>query len=198
MSRTIPVIVGSGNDQKTFNIHEELLVKASYYFNVVLKSYFIEGQTQTVRLEEDDPGAFDLFAQYLYRGYYETESGQTEEGDGSAEQRWELQSRAYVLGDKLLATGFKAYIVKALRDQFDMVGVAMHGLLGMATMVYDCTPAGDNEEIRDVLADYCAENMGDRRPPRTIVLRGWTEDDRKALVASGLEDFIVDVLGKVT
>ena len=64
------VIVGTGNEEQIFTIHEALLITCSTYFRVALSSDFLQSQGKTFCLERDDIDTVDLFVQYVHTGRY--------------------------------------------------------------------------------------------------------------------------------
>lgn len=60
------VHVKVGPQEQSFFLHYDLLVQSSGYFTLALKSCWIEGQTKTVKLEDDDVEAFKIFTNWLY------------------------------------------------------------------------------------------------------------------------------------
>ena len=60
------VHVKVGPEEQSFFLHYDLLAQSSSYFTHALKSCWIEGQTKTVKLEDDDVEAFKIFANWLY------------------------------------------------------------------------------------------------------------------------------------
>ena len=196
-SPAVVVIVGTGNEEQIFTIHEALLVTCSEYFRVALSSDFLEGHDKTFRLERDDTDAFDLFVQYVYTGRYMNNLGTAAQEEHEDPRRlWlDVQTKAYLLGDKLFATEFQKEITANLQRQFSDQGSAMHELLRVARTVYECASATHAEAIRNMLAVTCAERMGEGGgwdPPP------WTKEARAALAECGPSDFITDVLMKVT
>jgi len=195
-SPAIVITVGSITQQQSFTVHEDLLLRESEYFRIALKSQFIEGQSKTFRLAEDDPQAFDIFVQYLYTGTYNMPE-KLFEGYSNSEELWlDTEAKAYLLGDKLIAMGFRTEIIRCLDNQLRKKPPSMHVLLRVAEEIYDNASATDAKAIKAVLADYCAERMGQAGALGTSPV--WTREDRTALVESGLSEFITDVLGKVS
>ena len=62
----VEIIVGSA--KKTYSIPKNLVCYWSSYFDKCLNSTFIEGQTQKVTLEEDNPEYFELLLKYMFAG----------------------------------------------------------------------------------------------------------------------------------
>ena len=191
-SRIIPVTVGSGELEETFNVHEELLTNHSEYFQAALNSRFIEGQNKSIRLEEHDPSAFDLLVQYLYKGHYSIPDWPDSRVSWKGKKLGlDTQIKAYLLGDKVIATAFKAHIITTLAkyDFPDPTGVPMPEFITAARKVYEYASVSNTAELKQVLVFLCAAGLGAQC--------GWSKNDRMALAESGLSEFITDVLGEV-
>lgn len=194
-SPAIVITVGSITEQQSFTVHEDLLLKESEYFRIALKSQFIEGQSKTFCLAEDDPQAFDIFVQYLYTGSYSMPTKLLEGYSNSKEMWLETQAKAYLLGDKLIAMRFRTEIIRRLDDQLRKILPSMHVLLGLVDEIYQNASATDAKAIKGVLSDHCVERMGHAWAWRTSPV--WTREDKIALVEIGPTEFTVDVLDKV-
>lgn len=159
----VTVIVGPESCKRTFYINQDLLIWHSEYFRVALNGRFSEGQTKVVRLEEDDPSAFERFVRYLFQNPC----------SGRDDAPWSMSSEDYpfhliefyVLGDKLLAEGFKQRIAADLKDFLKKDRTQMSALLTLAKSVYQLTSKGTGATMRNVLTWYCAVGMGDPRGP---------------------------------
>ncbi|CZR51111.1 uncharacterized protein PAC_00986 [Phialocephala subalpina] len=62
----VTLIIGKDEDKKTFLVHREVACEASPVLKAVFESQFIEGQTQTYRLEDTTGRAFKLLMQWMY------------------------------------------------------------------------------------------------------------------------------------
>ncbi|KAE9381269.1 hypothetical protein N431DRAFT_490676 [Stipitochalara longipes BDJ] len=62
----VTFLVGPCCTPKKFIIHKERVCQRSLVLKAALNGNFIEGQTQTYRFEDTSPGAFRLFAQWIY------------------------------------------------------------------------------------------------------------------------------------
>lgn len=52
-----------------FSVPKALLCNSSTYFKTALNSQFIEGQTQTINLDDEDPTVFRTYVAWLYQGH---------------------------------------------------------------------------------------------------------------------------------
>jgi len=65
-SPIVTVAVGKDSEAQSFPIHKDLLIAHSPYFKACLDGAWEEGKTNTVRLEDDDPKAFETVANWLF------------------------------------------------------------------------------------------------------------------------------------
>ncbi|KAF7949514.1 uncharacterized protein EAE97_003023 [Botrytis byssoidea] len=63
----VTFIVGTGDKQETFQIHKQIACEHSEVWNRAFNSVFVEGQTQTYRIEDTVPEVFRLLTQWVYR-----------------------------------------------------------------------------------------------------------------------------------
>lgn len=106
-SPIITVVVGKGGEAQSFLIYKDLLTAHSPYFKACLNSAWEEGKTDTVRLEDDDPKAFETITNWLFR-------------DPSTMEQIDMRSTtdvalAYKLADKLLMTQLKNHLLDEYR-----------------------------------------------------------------------------------
>lgn len=186
-SRVVAITVGEGNDQKTFTIHEDLLTRESEYFHTALNSAFIEEQSKKVNLPEDDVDAFELFAHHIYCEHFPDYLFQSRAVDAESRAKLiDLWVRAYQLADKLMAVVFRDSLDNEFIGEFGGQ-ITMHELLDVAKTIY-AMPVRSARGMRNMLASMCSRMLHST----------WTLQDRQALVESGLTEFVVDVLGRVS
>lgn len=62
----VKIVVGKGKDSKAYNLSKRNLTSVSDYFKAAFMGDWIEGETQTLNLEEEDSVIFDLIVQWIY------------------------------------------------------------------------------------------------------------------------------------
>ncbi|PQE11672.1 hypothetical protein CJF32_00004849 [Rutstroemia sp. NJR-2017a WRK4] len=67
-SQTVTFITGKGDKERQFVVHKEFACKHSSVWNAAFNGSFIEGRTQTYRLEDTTGDAFQFLVQWLYQG----------------------------------------------------------------------------------------------------------------------------------
>lgn len=207
-SPPVTIIVGKDAAQKTYYVHKERLLKHSEYFRIALNSNFSEGQNLTFKLEEDDPSAMWLFAMSQYKSlndifdvlYFDDDSTE----DFSMNDCRTRHAHAFVLGNKLVASKFKRHIISSLhrfmwKNSEDLIDISC--LVDAAKVVYDGTSTDDGWEMRILLALYCATRLGysvevPHNATQNRAPHPWAVDDRKLLVSSGLDEFLMDILAE--
>lgn len=207
-SPPISIIAGKGPTQKTFYAHRECLVNSSEYFQTALNSNFAEAQNHIVRLEEDDPEAVWLFTMWQYGSIGETLDPENAKKDASIPSQMDdilLQHvNAFVLGNKLVAAGFKNELLRSLHEYLVTRSrslFSMQTLVAAARNAYEGTSTEDGWQIRKFLAMYCATRLGydqevrnHHNQPRAE--HPWTQEERRELTTSGVDEFVADVLGE--
>ncbi|TGO39278.1 hypothetical protein BHYA_0057g00460 [Botrytis hyacinthi] len=63
----VTFVAGTGDKQETFQIHKQIACENSEVWNRAFNSVFVEGQTQTYRIEDTGPEVFRLLTQWVYR-----------------------------------------------------------------------------------------------------------------------------------
>lgn len=183
ISPTVTVTVGTGKDEKTFYVHERLLMDASQYFKTALQSHFSEAGTKVFRLDEDDPVAFQLFVEYLYNF----------EGEKRASRSLISCADAFVLGCKLVAPAFNRKVVEwTVEDMLNRPPLLMRTLLQAVAIICNRTTETDGKSMRKLLVMYCASRLGCPKNKK----KTWSRAQRSILVKSRQQEFLADVLGQ--
>jgi hypothetical protein len=197
---SVPITVGSEDRQKTFYVHKDQLVHKSAYFRTSLESEFVEGRTQQVLLDQDDPDVFDIFVQWIYQGDYDVQMAIPKEKGGTEDTWYEFHARAYSLGNRLVAPDFKKMIAKKLAtalERYDDLAMAL--VIKMAEIIYDGTSSEDGVEMRSLLAMYCGSRIGPQ-PPQPFKVdprRYFSKEELYELAHCDRQDFVADVLCNV-
>ncbi|KAI4725320.1 hypothetical protein E4T49_06916 [Aureobasidium sp. EXF-10728] len=66
--RPATIKVGRGPHAGVFTVQKALLCGSSTYFEAALNGPFIEGQSQTINLDDEDPTIFRTYVAWLYQG----------------------------------------------------------------------------------------------------------------------------------
>lgn len=198
-SPTVEVIVGAKGEARTFYIHKTLAMNYSKYFATSLSSNFIEGKIGAVILDEDDPTAFDAFAQWLYAREYDITKAKVANEKELQVAWYMLHAQAYALGNKLVADDFKREIVKkTARMLGDYDDIPMSLIIDMARVIYDGTSDKDGREMRELIAAYCASRTGsiqrDNFEFNQDMRRIFSVEEVKELADCQQADFLADVM----
>ncbi|KAI4763312.1 hypothetical protein E4T52_08027 [Aureobasidium sp. EXF-3400] len=94
---TAQIIVGSGENIKSFHVHKKLLCDSSTYFKAALNNGFAETMDQVITLDDEDPAIFSTFALWLYEGKLNKATMPPEKLRGSA---LDFLLRLYILANK--------------------------------------------------------------------------------------------------
>jgi hypothetical protein len=112
------VNVCSDEDQKSFTIHRDLLVRHSEFFEAALRGEWREARNRTVDLQESSPQHFEVFYNFLYNGcIFTSKDGDfTPHKPGSftgSDAEWLRLGESWALGQKILSTSFKDAVTDA-------------------------------------------------------------------------------------
>ena len=98
-----PITVVVGPSESRFFVHSTVLEKSSEFFRAALKPQWIEGQ-HDVKLPEDDPCAFKIYAKWLYTGNM----------GNMGKLDYPSLVRMYVLAEKLIDPTFQDLFINAI------------------------------------------------------------------------------------
>ena len=113
------VAVGTGSDAKDFYIHEDILKRHSDFFCAALRNDWREACEGVIRLPEDDPEAFLVFANFLYSGQL---SIARDPSDPQHCDEVSIMIASWLLGDKILSDSFKDAIVDRYAELTSLTG----------------------------------------------------------------------------
>lgn len=89
------VLVGESAEEYLF--HRSIILQSSW-FSKALEGDFEEARTGIIRLVDDDPADFTLYAHWLYTGRLLAESSNP---DGKRQTLYSILIKAYIFGDKI-------------------------------------------------------------------------------------------------
>lgn len=115
-SPQIVVVVGQGETQsRKFYVHESLLSRHSEFFAKALGPEWKDSEG-TVRLPDDTPEYFEVFARFVYIGkiFSCVEGDKVSQGKNN---EWGRFARCWILADKLLSTTFKDALCDAVCEK---------------------------------------------------------------------------------
>jgi hypothetical protein len=100
--------------QESFHVHEYVLTDSSPFFASAMKPQWATARPdpRTIDLPDDDPAAFSLYMSWLYTRKLPVLTSSTDT-PGDVDESYHTLAYAYVLGERLLDTGFKNAIVDA-------------------------------------------------------------------------------------
>ncbi|KAI9802826.1 MAG: hypothetical protein M1833_001425 [Piccolia ochrophora] len=191
----IKVTVGKGQDARVFYVHEAHLTRTSEFFKTCLHSH-IEELTHEVPLPDDDPAAFDLFVQWLYYDDYHVSAAVPRDQGATDDTYYMLHVKAYTLANKIVAPIFQRRVVEKLAQVLEQyTDIDMATLLNMAEDVYEGTADDAHDEMRSILALYCASRTGQPSYPEYGDPRRFFRHDELRMLANCEQpQFIADVL----
>ncbi|KAF2209496.1 hypothetical protein CERZMDRAFT_86826 [Cercospora zeae-maydis SCOH1-5] len=181
----IDVIVGHGEDTKTFQLQDFLLVEHSEFFKAALNGQWKEGKENKIELPDDEPGVFEIYAEWLFCG--RIASGTDENAKPAQKEIWAemgLLSRLYVLGEKLIDDEFCDCTLRSMVELRNVISEDGQRYLPSGDDVrnlYDGTT--QSSPIRKYLVDLYCHNIG----------KDWFSNDKARHYP---KDFFVDIARK--
>lgn len=145
------VTVGNEPDMSTFVLQQDVVMRQSGFFNAALKDEWNEGAVDDVvtivDMDDDDPGAFSIYAEWLWSGAIYTMADKNHaKRDDDTEYQQLVQ--AYILGDKLRDKDFQNTIIDAMIEKLVTSNFVD---LKLANIIYESTlPASP---LRRLLVD---------------------------------------------
>ena len=175
-----------GEKETPFNIHMDLLCKASPFFKSAFMGTgaFKETSTKSMKLPEDDPATTDRLIQWIYFGYYPVDS---DIETNSADQREEslhaslMQlSILYVVADKYGIIELKNHALGRLFDLGIQGKVDLTRNKHLIRYIYENTITGS--KLRKLLVNWYVWHA-------PYYFKSWTDKD-----VAGHAGFAADVL----
>jgi hypothetical protein len=138
-----------GPDESQHTLHKDLLCKKSPYFTAAANDCWKEGQEGRVPLPNDDPAAFALYVQWVYRDriFSSQDMGDT----GGNREEIDLLIEAFVLGEKLQDQNFKDAVIDSLVDTPDGQDTRWYPRSAAVDRAYKGTP--ESSPLRKLLVD---------------------------------------------
>lgn len=127
----VTFLIGPGDSPKKFIVHKEHTCYHSPVLDAAFNGDFIEGQTQTYRVEDTSTGAFRLFVQWLYRQELDLFQlrGSPVELDGNSDDCFTEDmalAELWVRADKMAVPALQNLVVSeiiAIREKTNAVAV---------------------------------------------------------------------------
>lgn len=106
----VTVLVGKGREKHI--VHEQVLCERSPFFAAAFDKEWKEGQERTIPLPDDDPEAFALYLQWIYRGKIFSRRPPCESPFRSG--KLDLLIDCYIFGEKVQDDGYKDAVLDSL------------------------------------------------------------------------------------
>ena len=135
------MIVGGA---KTFQLHSDLLAHESDCLAKDVKGGFLEEQSKTIILHEEDPELFGYFVEYLYRSEsFVSIIGKNRQNNSD----YVILARLYALGDRLQAQRFQHAVLCKFTSFFTSnTNLLDQGICDLLEIVCEQLPEKSNED----------------------------------------------------
>ncbi|KAE8446865.1 hypothetical protein EG329_011496 [Mollisiaceae sp. DMI_Dod_QoI] len=137
----VTFIIGKDDNKKTFIIHKDVVCESSSVLKAAFESEFVEGQTQTYKLEDTTERAFKLLMQWMYAGRFTVKQFQedwAEDDEAETSENWSI-IELWVLADKLCMLSLQNKAIETL-DRISNVSVTI--FTSEIRYIYESTSSG--------------------------------------------------------
>lgn len=133
---------------KSYVVHEVIIRTESPFFEAVLSKEWKKSKERVVRLPEQYPEAFDIYARWIYSGKLIISKIDIQDNEAYIILTGNL-SRAYILGDVLQDTDFKDAVIDGL---FEIIESRNYVHVGQTKFLFNNTLK--ESPIRRMLVDW--------------------------------------------
>jgi hypothetical protein len=145
----ITLIVGEGDDAKSFSIHQDILCNSSAFFKAACKPQWMKADERVITFPDDDPVALQGMVYWMKHKEIRVPAG-LEATLVRSEQQWGFFIKLYVLGDKYL-------VPKLVNDAIDSILIMREGrYLALANVSYAYLNTMPGSHLRSLIADMVA------------------------------------------
>ena len=114
---TFEVVVGSGDNCRSYTIHEGLARQESGFFDAALNRGWKESENRTVYIPGYHSNHFELFFAFIYHRVIFSSKGDDLADPNSHDREWMRLAHAWALDNYLQATDFKDAITDAIIEK---------------------------------------------------------------------------------
>ncbi|KAF2443932.1 hypothetical protein P171DRAFT_485401 [Karstenula rhodostoma CBS 690.94] len=165
----VTVVVGTGDERKSFALHKSVVCKRSEFFHASLCGDWKESHADKIELPEDDPDIFQLYNQSLYVG-----NVHQAEPDESSQSKYHYLGQLYVFADKMINVQAKNHVTEAIFHRLKASVIPINHdvcdeLADMITMIWNVT--SQDAPVRQLLIHSIADFRAlysDSPPPQPL------------------------------
>jgi hypothetical protein len=106
-----------GPSEHPFRVHKGLLFANVPYFDKMFNGGFKETEDQAAKLPEDDPVAFDLFLEWIYRGFFQ-EFGFDKSDMTTTRGHWIDRIKLYSFAQKISLSDLTDYSITTILSNY--------------------------------------------------------------------------------
>ncbi|KAJ4348541.1 uncharacterized protein N0V89_009918 [Didymosphaeria variabile] len=175
-SSIVRIRAGKVQHQETFVAHETILARSDFFRNA-MNGNWLESDTRTIEMSEDDPYTVGLYLQFIY--VKELPHDSNEPLMDQLEQEYKDLAKVYVLANKLQDTTTKTCTVRRV---FDLLQVNVDSEIWLAP---------DEEAVRTVY-----EGTYNNDPMRRLFVDVWLGADNWEISVAHdlLAEFFKDII----
>ncbi|KAE9374852.1 hypothetical protein N431DRAFT_222563 [Stipitochalara longipes BDJ] len=160
----VTFLIGPEGSDEKFSVHKEFVCHHSPVLKAAFNSNFMEGESQTYRLEEVSASAFRLLVQWFYNEEFDIFKEddldcENNEDDPEIEKLWVEQDlsliQLWIVADKLLIRPLQNAVINVLEEFWEEPFIR-HGGPSTAWIPYAYEHTTVGSPLRNFAADICA------------------------------------------
>ena len=101
---------------QTFTVHKDYICLASPFFAAAFNGKFMEGESQSMRLDDVDPAVFGLLVHWIYFQKFDLPMVKGNEEEPTAD--YEKLAELWILGQRTIMPALQNYVVDVVLDSF--------------------------------------------------------------------------------
>jgi hypothetical protein len=151
--------VAGDNTCNIWSLPKCLISHHSPFLEAACSRDFKERHENRIRLPDDDPIVFALFVEWMYYGDYCIAPLSLSSADSI--EITNLDAKCWVLGDKLLCTGFKNHAMRRLYTEHTVA--IFNKVVTISDMQYACSNSGEHSKLRQIYVALVATHFSDSK-----------------------------------
>ncbi|KAH8802265.1 hypothetical protein F5882DRAFT_284797, partial [Hyaloscypha sp. PMI_1271] len=110
----VTILVGGDPEPKRFSVHKETLCYYSPVFNKAFNGVFLEGETQTMTLEDVEASVFGLLVSWLYTGDIAARKSRQHDNSFKLYHKPTQLAKLWILGERFLMPQLQNRVVNEI------------------------------------------------------------------------------------
>ncbi|XP_014552729.1 hypothetical protein COCVIDRAFT_109450, partial [Bipolaris victoriae FI3] len=147
----------NSDPHKVWSLPKALISHYSPFLEAACSQDFRERRENRIELPDDDVAVFALFVEWMYYGQYTVT--QLSLSSANTSSSTSIDAKCWVLGDKLLCTGFKNYAMGRLYTQY--TATSFNTAVTTSNVEYACDNSAMHSKLREFYVTFVATHFND-------------------------------------